>query len=105
MTDLNYLIRLPSVPTETVHFGVEVDRSRCSEIPQDIESRLVQLESNGFDMSVNDIVSMSAAFFEGGPVHPARGKVHDTAHRETTWDVISNFDPHAGIQPGSGQPK
>jgi hypothetical protein len=83
------------VPIATVHFNVEVDRSRCATTSPEIDTRLTTLEANGLSMTVVEIVIRAGMHFAGAVMD--RGEGFEVAQIRKAWDFLMDWNLRAEV--------
>lgn len=83
------------VPIATVHFNVEVDRSRCATTSPEIDARLTTLEADGLSMTVVEIVVRAGMHFAGAVMD--RGEGFEVAQIRKAWDFLMDWNLRAEV--------
>lgn len=78
------------VPIATLHFNVEVDRSRCTTTSPEIETRLTALDAAGLSMTVLEILVRAGMHFAGG-------EGFEVAQIRKAWDFLMDWNLHAEV--------
>jgi hypothetical protein len=83
------------VPIASVHFNVEVDRSRCATTSAEIDARLIALETFGMTMTIVEVIVRAGMHFAGAVMD--RGEGFEAAQIRKAWDFLMDWNLRAEL--------
>ena len=102
---LNFVNKNASIsepPEDVVSFNVSINREQCGSTTAEAEAKLNGLETNGFEVSLIELIATAGAHFRDGAVDFG-GYGKEQAEIARAWDNLAHCQPRAVYRSKTGK--